>query len=80
MAVSKCHEPHERRTKIFIATKKKGIVATLGGLRPLRDKWHTGVLTNETPEAHKWKPTGLLCLVGTAPNPTGSVLPAPKGD
>jgi hypothetical protein len=31
MVVSKCHEPQEKRTKIFIVTKEiKGIVATPG--------------------------------------------------
>lgn len=53
MAVSKCQEPHERRTKVFIATKKEELQLLLGGLRPLGNKWHPGVLANETSEVHR---------------------------
>lgn len=65
MAVSKCQEPHEKRTKIFTATKKEELYLLLGGLRPLRDKWHPGVLANETSEVRRSEvKTHRLALFG----------------
>ena len=48
MAISKCHEPHERKKEIFIATKGEIVAAPRRSKTPEREMAPRN-LVNETP-------------------------------
>lgn len=62
MAKSKCHEPHERKKEIFIATKGEIVAVPRRPKTPERETTPRN-LANKTykPIGQNWKGTGLLC-------------------